>query len=374
MEFHTFGPGLALDPLTMRGIPAMTVYLEDADTGEPVQAYTMDEDAAETTIRTNRFGYFPQFQVSAEVRRLRIVVGEVEMIHGAWELIYKAEASAGDTLLAAQSAQAAAEHAASMIEAPADIKVAELIDTRGTATQRVLHGLYGARGNTFVQPTAPPAGITYEWAGARNNSPSIKKIDGTETARNFDVNGLPHSLDGWEKTSAATITLTEDEGENAIFVAPATPTTNAFYAWQSDLAVDNAGWVAVRAEIKALDQWTADKFRIVIQGSGTDQTVHSRPVEINEFTEIVVTMPVFPGTLRRQFWPVNTTTVEKTGFLVRNSRTGLGQTESEALEQVRNFFDGSTPDDHANDVWFNTADGYLPYFWDSTNKTWFKPV
>ena len=373
MEFHTFGPGLALDPLTMRGVPAMTVYLEDADTGDPVQAYTMDADPAETTVRTNRFGYFPQFQVDAAVRRLRIVVGEVELIHGAWELIYKAEANTEDAVATAQAAQAAAEHAASMIEAPADIKVAELIDTRGTATQRVLHGLYGARGNTFVQPTPPPAGITYEWAGARGASDSIKKIDGVEVARNIIPS--PRIIDS--SYTRSNIAVTQDDEEIPNFIT--TTGTGTGYVGKTQ------NWVTEGQFFATAVSWNwgegIGRVRHQIQFRGPNQESISAPQQPYDRSEFpgggreIMVYEIPSGAVDARiytwFYLEGAFTTPPVGSTIRIGEfsAAAAATELDAERQVRSFFDGDMPDDHANDVWFNTTDN-REYIWDSDTKEW----
>ena len=194
----------------------------------------------------------------------------------------------------------------------------------------------------FAASRAYAGVIRYAWLGEPHNSPSVKMVDGVEVARNLDVNGLPHSLDSWAGTAAAVLEFVEDVGQKAIKVSPEEPRTNAFYVWQPDLDLDSDGWVAVRAEVKALDDWVAERFRVVIQGSNTPQTVHYRPVEKDKFTEITVTMQVQEGTLKRIYWPTNTTSTDKVGFIIRKSRTAMADTEQEALAQVEHYFDGDS--------------------------------
>ncbi len=106
MAFHTFGPGLALDKITMKGLSTVTAQLVDAETGQPVQAYTMDDVPAETIVTTNRYGYFPQFKVPDTTRQLRMTFGGLTLENLAWELILGAEQAAEDAAAAWAAVQA----------------------------------------------------------------------------------------------------------------------------------------------------------------------------------------------------------------------------------------------------------------------------
>lgn len=79
MAFHTFGPGLALDKITMKGLSTVTARVEDADTGEPLQVYTMDDPATPTQLTTNRYGYFPEFRATDTARRVRLTFGNLAL-------------------------------------------------------------------------------------------------------------------------------------------------------------------------------------------------------------------------------------------------------------------------------------------------------
>lgn len=152
MAFHTFGPGLALDDVTGRGIPAVVARLVDAETGDPVQAYTMDDEPIETAVSTNRYGYFGYFQVPDTVRRLRLTFGGLTLEHTAWELIDEAEQAAQQARNDAELARIAAELAATLVDAPADDVIAGLIQQEGSQTQ-------AAGDSRYLQSEATDAAI-----------------------------------------------------------------------------------------------------------------------------------------------------------------------------------------------------------------------
>lgn len=152
MAFHTFGPGLALDEVTGRGIPAVVAQLTDAETGDPVQAYTMDEPPVETTVSTNRYGYFGYFQTADTVRRLRLTFGGVTLEHTAWELLTEAAQNAAEALQAALDALQAAQDAADLVGAPADNVVATLLQNAASLTAIAGDARYLKRGKDIVAP------------------------------------------------------------------------------------------------------------------------------------------------------------------------------------------------------------------------------
>lgn len=96
MAFHTFGPGLALDKITARGLSTVTARVEDADTGEPLQAYTMDDPATSTQLTTNRYGYFPEFRAPDTARRIRLTFGNLALDQIAHEVVEAASTAVED--------------------------------------------------------------------------------------------------------------------------------------------------------------------------------------------------------------------------------------------------------------------------------------
>ena len=144
-EYHTFGPGLVLDPITTTGIAATTAVLEDAETGDSVQAFTMDDDPQETTVTTNRVGYFPQFKVPGDVNRLRLRFGNIILENSAWELVTGAA-------LAAIEAQAIVE----------DIQATIYAQSQDAIHQVISDGTYRMPGRTarVISSTADPVNFT----------------------------------------------------------------------------------------------------------------------------------------------------------------------------------------------------------------------
>lgn len=155
MAFHTFGPGLALDRVTMAPLPAVVASLEDAETGEPVQAFSMDDESLPVLVATNRYGYFGQFKVPAEVRRLRLTFAGLTLEHTAWELIPAALDQAVAARNEAELAKIAAQQAAALVAAPADTVVKTLIQGTSTLTRQALDALYMGKGTLgLATPTA----------------------------------------------------------------------------------------------------------------------------------------------------------------------------------------------------------------------------
>src|SRR5690606_18946388 len=89
----------------MKGLSTVTAQLVDAETGDPVQAYTTDDVPAETLVTTNRYGYFPQFKVPDTTRQLRMTFGGLTLENFAWEL----SRGAGQAALDAEAAWAAVQ-------------------------------------------------------------------------------------------------------------------------------------------------------------------------------------------------------------------------------------------------------------------------
>lgn len=143
MAFHTFGPGLALDRVTMAPLPAVVASLEDAETGEPVQAFSMDDESLPVLVATNRYGYFGQFKVPEEVRRLRLTFAGLTLEHTAWELIPAALEQAIAARDEAEQAKIAAQQAAALVAAPADTVVKTLIQGAATQTSAALKAKFG---------------------------------------------------------------------------------------------------------------------------------------------------------------------------------------------------------------------------------------
>lgn len=155
MAFHTFGPGLALDRVTMAPLPAVVASLEDAETGEPVQAFSVDDESLPVLVATNRYGYFGQFKVPAEVRRLRLTFAGLTLEHTAWELIPAALEQAVNAADDAELAKIAAQQAAALVAAPADTVVKTLIQGTSTLTRQALDALYMGKGTLgLATPTA----------------------------------------------------------------------------------------------------------------------------------------------------------------------------------------------------------------------------
>lgn len=155
MAFHTFGPGLALDRVTMAPLPAVVAILEDAETGEPVQAFSMDDESLPVLVATNRYGYFGQFKVPDVVRRLRLTFAGLTLEHTAWELIPAALEQAIAARNEAELAKIAAQQAAALVAAPADTVVKTLIQGTSTLTRQALDALYMGKGTLgLATPTA----------------------------------------------------------------------------------------------------------------------------------------------------------------------------------------------------------------------------
>ncbi|WP_102158737.1 phage tail protein [Zhihengliuella halotolerans] len=166
--------------------------------------------------------------------------------------------------------------------------------------------------------------------------------------QNLVTNPRPEGLEHWVSTSGTLLEGVVNEGSPALKVSPLTPTTNSFYARPAEFQPQGGEWLAISAEIKALDQWCADNFRIVIQGisgNSTPQTVVAAPVTQASFTRVQAAVQVVGGggVVRTQLWPTNTESVEKLGFLARRVIVTYGATQQEALDAVAHYFDGDSP-------------------------------
>lgn len=183
MAFHTFGPGLALDRVTMAPLPAVVASLEDAETGEPVQAYSMDDESLPVLVATNRYGYFGQFKVPATVRRLRLTFAGLTLEHTAWELVPAALDQAVAAADDAELAKIAAQQAAALVAAPADTVVKTLIQGTGTLTRQALDALYMAKGSIGLA-TSSADGLMPKADKAKLDAASSSKVNDALVLRN----------------------------------------------------------------------------------------------------------------------------------------------------------------------------------------------
>lgn len=207
-----------------------------------------------------------------------------------------------------------------------------------------------------------PSGIKYEWAGDHHNSVSRKRVDGDVTAENLAVNPRPsRGVQGYQGNSTTVFDLVEEDGESAIRVSPETPTTNGMYIWPGPVDAQEGKWFAAGVEVKAIDEYSADRFRIVTQGydgNGTPQEVHRIAIPEGEWERLSVAVEVEDsgGMMRAAFWPENLSGIdgspEREGFYVRRVMLAYGDTEQEALDLVEEPFDGDTAD---QDVAWSTS-------------------
>lgn len=92
MGFHTFGPLLVQDEVTMLPARGVVGQVIDVGTGDPAPTYSMQE--AEQPLVTNLRGYVGTFKAPDTVRQLSITFGSMTLTAIAHEVI----AAAGDSL------------------------------------------------------------------------------------------------------------------------------------------------------------------------------------------------------------------------------------------------------------------------------------
>lgn len=71
MTLQSFEPGIALDRVTMRGVPAAQATVTDYFTGDPVDVFSTTDDTTPIALTTNRYGYFDEFRADAVVVRVK---------------------------------------------------------------------------------------------------------------------------------------------------------------------------------------------------------------------------------------------------------------------------------------------------------------
>lgn len=233
----------------------------------------------------------------------------------------------------------------------------------------------GARKGSLALELEPGGVLTkYEWAGVPHESESIelKFIDGdwVETRRNLVVNPTPVGEFGWTSVGSATVQEVSDGGIPAMEVRMTDPTAVNGYTRIQDVPAPSNGFVAISADVKALDDFSAENFRFVLQGvlgNSTPTTIRAVPVTQTEYTRITAVFPVQGGGVVRPYlWPLNTT-IARVGFRSRDVHIAFATSQSAALEQVAEYFDGdSTPKGpHIESEWLSTAPGrnYRASFW-----------
>ncbi|MDR2256968.1 MAG: hypothetical protein LBE25_13390 [Arthrobacter sp.] len=129
-----FGPTLAFDPATGRGVPAKVGRVVDAVTGAPVTTYTMD--GVPGPVVTNSKGYVAPFQCDPGVTSVLVSFGSVTLPLIDQTAVLEAGA-------AAVAAQAAAEDAAELVGAPADLAIAAAVLAVDSATRNALDSVLG---------------------------------------------------------------------------------------------------------------------------------------------------------------------------------------------------------------------------------------
>ena len=247
-------------------------------------------------------------------------------------------------------------------------------------------------GKTWTQSTPPPAGVTYEWVGERNNSQSVKRVDGVEVARNLVINPsyeeTINSSDqivsaGWEKSLRVKNLGAVHGGFSWGLVAGANAST---YTYFGKRAVTSGSWVAFNTTVTlgSIGAEEAAYFAARVRSRATSSEPYSY---YSEFTPTVEAPPYASVEVGRSVKiPDGHTDVQvlvyvysqenkgagpKEGWVVRTDgfHVASADTEDEALAQVETYFDGDTPDDRDGDTWLN-PDEYKEYVWDSATKKW----
>lgn len=393
MDFHTFGPGLAIDKTTSRGIPTLTAQLADAETGDPVQAYSMEDDPQPINVTTNRDGYFTQFQVPASVRRLRMTFGTLTLEDTAWELVTEAADRAESAWLANQETLAAAEEAAqqardaaNLVGAPADEAVSTLLKDAGSKTRAGLDAAYKGRVIRAALPPTLESMTTYAWDGTPNASTSSMLQAGQVARQNLAR--MPRAT----SSDFATHSAGSSSGEYAVKFLTGqddgpTPGLTDYVRATTLVAAPSGsgGWVQysnpssrIPLEGKAGDTITLSMyfrftgprasiprtFRVYLHNSSTQVAMFNfssdRPN--GEWVQVGGTLTAPADFTHVSFWDYFTggdmspvgSTCDATGLLLERSAS-LGE-----------YFDGDTPGSLSDTIWVSTLTG-VAHTWDGAH-------
>ena len=232
-------------------------------------------------------------------------------------------------------------------------------------------------GKTWIQSTPPPAGATYEWAGAPNASQSIKRVDGVWAARNWIIEPVVSvtTLTNWGRTS--TVSWEAAPGGRRVWAHSDTPKANQMISWSST------------AEPIALRGNTARMFATVTVPEGAPRPVVLRLALNLIYADGTSTSwtrgpeeVIAPGETRQLAHSVvSTTNVSHItlGIIAGIDRTFDTGDEFILHDGISLFagaapsglveFSGDTPDDRAGDTWLNPEE-YKEYVWDSATKDW----
>ena len=243
-------------------------------------------------------------------------------------------------------------------------------------------------GKTWIQSTPPPAGVTYEWAGAPHASASIKKVDGVEVARNLVTNPSfedPAPLAGI-MSSSSTVTIssvttaqTVHAGSRALGVVIENANSSAGWVAQDFTSFSPGGWIAMSVRARN-SVGMAPGLRFYFNfydasGGSLDPSgyvggdVMGSNSEPGNMTVLTVAIPLPADATRARGFLRPREAVTFGRYHTDAWIAAVGATEAEALEKVADYFDGDTPDDREGDTWLNPEE-YREYVWDSATKDW----
>ncbi|NUQ31340.1 MAG: hypothetical protein HOP99_00700 [Dermatophilaceae bacterium] len=145
MAMRSFGPGLAVDKVTGKGVPVTVAKVLNLDTGDPVDVFDPEDTVNARLLTTNQAGYFSAFMADAD--RLQVTFGGVTLFLEALELYTALKADAVAAQTAAANSQAAAEAAAAGATAPTDETVAAKVADPASQTRAALDVRYPKKGD-----------------------------------------------------------------------------------------------------------------------------------------------------------------------------------------------------------------------------------
>ena len=133
MTVGIFGPALAYDHASKRGVAGVVCKVLDAVTGIPLDALNLDGSAA--PVVTNSQGYVPEFVLDPAPLLVIVEAGAIRMPMMNLSMVMDSSQAAIDAVQAAQDA-------AALVDAPADTVIKTLVEGGSTQTRGALELIF----------------------------------------------------------------------------------------------------------------------------------------------------------------------------------------------------------------------------------------
>lgn len=133
MTVGIFGPALAYDHASKRGVAGVVCKVLDAVTGIPLDALNLD--GSEAPVVTNSQGYVPEFALDPAPLLVIVEAGAIRMPMMNLSMVMDSSQAAIDAVQAAQDA-------AALVDAPADTVIKTLVEGGSTQTRGALELIF----------------------------------------------------------------------------------------------------------------------------------------------------------------------------------------------------------------------------------------